>query len=187
MKKVHSREEFLLALNAFLPVNCDGVELGAYKGDFSADILRIINPNHLVLVDPYETNDDKYGGVMGDLTTAYSTEADYASVLFRFSKEIKSGRVIVRQKYSHQVVQWWPNNFFDFVYHDASHKYKDIKRDLNDWLPKLKENGCMCGHDYIETDGFGVIPAVDEFSKEHNFEMIIFNENGGDLALKRKQ
>jgi hypothetical protein len=186
MIKVQTREEFLVALKATLPSFCDGVELGAYKGDFSAEILRVIQPNRLILVDPYETNCDKYGEDMGELTTAYSTEADYASVLQRFKKEIADGTVTVRQKYSYQVVQRWPNSFFDFVYHDASHKYKDLKRDLSDWLPKITRSGVIAGHDYVENPSFGVIRAVNEFMQERNFEMVIFNDNGGDWALKRK-
>jgi hypothetical protein len=44
----------------------------------------------------------------------------------------------------------------------------------------------MAGHDYFTYDNFGVIQAVDEFVKEHNFEMIIFNNAGFDWALKQK-
>jgi hypothetical protein len=187
MKKVNNREEFLLALDCFLPRNCEGVELGAYRGDFSAEIMRVINPGKLLLIDPYEVNADKYGGVLGNLTTAYSTEADHAYVLHRFKKEIADEKIIVRSNYSYLAAQKWPNHFFDFVYHDASHKYEDIKRDLFDWLPKLRADGIVCGHDYIVMDGFGVIQAVDEFMAEHNLEMILFNENGGDWALKRIQ
>jgi len=44
----------------------------------------------------------------------------------------------------------------------------------------------MCGHDYTDAYGFGVVKAVDEFCKEHDFEMIILNNNGFDWALKHK-
>jgi hypothetical protein len=64
--------------------------------------------------------------------------------------------------------------------------YDDLKSDLKDWQPKLKLDGFMCGHDYIEHEDFGVINAVDEFCETSDFEMFLLNKNGGDYALKRK-
>lgn len=186
MTKVQSREEFLIELNSFLPIPCLGVELGVLRGEFSAQILSIINPERLYLVDPFESNDKKYEGVLAGTNTAYSTGEDYVHIQNRFKKEIKNEKVFVRNLYSHQFVSHFPNETWDFVYHDASHRYEDLKRDLNDWLQKLKPDGLMCGHDYIDMNGFGVKQAVNEFMEEHGFEMIIFNENGGDFALKRK-
>lgn len=186
--KVPSRERFLKFIDAhFHEQEMSFVEIGVLKGDFSRMILDIICPKHLVLIDPFTTSEKSlYGNELNNLPTSYSDEKDYAEVLNRFSKEVVSGQIITSPKYSYESVSDWPDSFFDIVYHDASHKYEDIKRDLNDWLPKLKPQGLMCGHDYIEHEGFGVIQAVDEFCKEHGFEMILLNTDGGDYALKRK-
>ena len=35
----------------------------------------------------------------------------------------------------------------DFFFIDASHTYKNVKKDLIAWIPKLKDNGWMLGHD----------------------------------------
>jgi len=52
-------------------------------------------------------------------------------------------------------------NQFDFVYLDAAHDYENVKKDIKNWLPKIKHKGIICGHDYtlIPT----VKQAVDEF------------------------
>jgi hypothetical protein len=53
----------------------------------------------------------------------------------------------------------------DFVFIDASHEYEDVKKDIQTWLPKVKKNGILAGHDYYvgECDYFpGVKKAVDE-------------------------
>jgi predicted O-methyltransferase YrrM len=38
----------------------------------------------------------------------------------------------------------------DFVYIDASHEYKDVKADIEFYLPFIKEGGIIAGHDFSE-------------------------------------
>lgn len=187
MITVQSREEFLNELNKHLPKDCYAIELGVLYGDFSKMILDIINPLVVVLVDPYRTGDKKYLGSLHDLSTEYSTEDQYQNIIRKFETEILSGQVEIVRKSSFEAVKSIPNDAYDFSYHDSSHLYEDIKQELNEWLPKVKPNGLICGHDFMDFEGFGVKQAVTEFMTEHDFEMIIYNENGGDWALKRKQ
>lgn len=185
MRKVTSREEFLTAVNVHLPLRTNAVEIGVLYGDFSNEILRIINPTQLVLIDPYKRGEKKYGIDPTSLPTAYSTEDDYQNLVKRFTPELIASRIRIIKKYSHEAVNEFPDSYFDFAYHDASHLYEDLKKDLDDWLPKMKVGSLICGHDYIHNDSFGVMKAVNEFKKENGFEMVIFNENGGDWALTR--
>lgn len=50
----------------------------------------------------------------------------------------------------------------DFVFIDAGHTYEDVKKDIITWLPKLRENAIMAGHDYLDANFPGVRQAVDE-------------------------
>jgi len=53
----------------------------------------------------------------------------------------------------------------DFIFIDGSHEYKDVKMDIEKWLPKVKKGGILAGHDYYvgENDWFsGVKKAVNE-------------------------
>lgn len=184
MIKVNSREEFLIVVSGMLPMQCSAVEIGVLYGDFSKKILEFIEPGKLFLIDPYKTNEVKYEG-MGNMTTAYSTELDYENLLARFAAEILSEQIVVKKEYSYEAVNSFPNGSIDFIYLDGSHLFEDTKRDLNEWLPKLKDEGLMCLHDYINLGNFGVIKAVDDFVKEYNFGIIIYNGNGGDIALKK--
>lgn len=54
----------------------------------------------------------------------------------------------------------FPNNYFDFIYIDADHSYESVKRDLSAWLPKIKFNGWIGGHDYDNENFPGVHKAV---------------------------
>lgn len=182
MIRVKNRDEFLRQVASYLPRRCFAIELGVLNGDFSEMILSILVPDVLLLVDPFETGAKNYSNKMNFLPVAYSTEKNFKKVVKRF---VNDDRVSVLKSYSHSAVSII-HEPLDFIYHDASHLYEDLKRDLKEWLPKLKKGGIMAGHDYVEHPDFGVIRAVDEFCKENGFEMIIYNENGGDYALKRK-
>jgi hypothetical protein len=192
MKILHSRIEYLTELKNLLPISPICVEIGVADGYFSKQIFNVFNPDKLFLIDPWKFGHDKndkptYGASLSYAPTSYSTSENYDHVIKYFYDQIKNNRVIVRSDYSYNVVNDFPDNYFDFIYIDACHLYNCVKSDLNNYLPKLKSNGLMCGHDYLNFDEFGVIQAVDEFCVEHNFEMIIFNDtNGCDWVLKRR-
>lgn len=184
---VVARDSFLEQVREYLPENPVAVELGVYQGNFSQMILTIIKPQRLFLIDPFEVGEKLYSNDSVQ-STAYSTEVDYnrTKTTIESNKEWLQSTTIIK-KYSYDAIHRFGNKVFDFVYHDASHLYEDLKTDLEQWLPKMKAGSLVCGHDYIELEGFGVKQAVDEFCSEHNFEMIIFNENGGDYALRAIQ
>jgi hypothetical protein len=52
------------------------------------------------------------------------------------------------RKNSHEAHRDIPDNSLDFCYIDASHDFLDILADIQDYYPKVKENGYLCGHDY---------------------------------------
>lgn len=55
---------------------------------------------------------------------------------------------------------FFPPKSIDLLFLDGSHYYKDVKRDIKLWLPKVK--GVIAGHDY---DNPEVKKAVDEMLK----------------------
>lgn len=187
-----SRKIFLNDIKKSLPENPICVELGVFDGKFSKMILENLTPKKLYLVDPWEIGndknggDEKYGDQIGDLPTSYSNNNHLEIVKNNFQAEIGDNIIEIIKKFSYDAVKLFPDNYFDFIYIDACHLYNCVKSDLIDYLPKLKNGGLMCGHDYIEFDNFGIIPAVNEFIIEHNFEFVLLNENGTDWAIKRK-
>jgi hypothetical protein len=176
MKIVNDREQFLNSLD-LKDKYC--AEIGVFRGDFSKMILKK-DPIYLYLVDPFAVSERTYGTIE-DLPVSYSTDWDYLYVKQRFKFD---HRVIIKRDYSYDLVKTIQDNYFDFIYIDACHLYEDVKQDLNQWLPKLKTGGIMAGHDYIENYKDHVGKAVREFCKENNFEMFLFNEQGGDWALR---
>ena len=79
------------------------------------------------------------------------------------------------------------NESLDFCYIDASHKYNDVKLDIENWWLKVKRGGILCGHDYSINEELwlrknpgrkswphiGTKKAVDEFIDENNLNVHI--------------
>jgi len=54
----------------------------------------------------------------------------------------------------------------DLVFLDADHTYKQVKADIEAWLPKVRPGGWLSGHDYNHNgpwkNKWGVAKAVNE-------------------------
>jgi predicted O-methyltransferase YrrM len=81
------------------------------------------------------------------------------------------------------VVPELPNNYFDFIYIDAAHDKSSVLRDIKLALPKLKTNGVICGHDYMEQEDQirGVFEAVNEFFKDKKVN--IFEDTSWSIQI----
>jgi predicted O-methyltransferase YrrM len=53
---------------------------------------------------------------------------------------------------SEEASNMFENESLDFIYIDAAHDYENVKKDILCWLPKIKLNGIVAGHD-ISIDG----------------------------------
>ena len=99
----------------------------------------------------------------------------------RMYREVKekfanNSNVRVIKEFSKGASQLFPDEYFDLVYIDANHTYQGVSADLEIWLPKVKRGGLLAGHDYFIYDNarpwtqfFGIVPAVNEFVKKHDF------------------
>ena len=70
------------------------------------------------------------------------------------------------RKTSLEASQMYEDNTLDFVFLDASHEYNDVIDDIKTWLPKIKNNGILAGHDYGRDD---VNKAVNDYFKNQKF------------------
>lgn len=68
-----------------------------------------------------------------------------------------------------KAVHLYENESLDFVFLDASHKYEEIKADIEAWFPKVKNGGIFSGHDYPSWTQ--VVRAVDEFFQGKKFSV----------------
>ena len=56
----------------------------------------------------------------------------------------------------------FPDNHFNFVFLDSSHRYEQTKAEVLIWSRKVKHDGIISGHDYFSMENPEVRLAVDE-------------------------
>jgi hypothetical protein len=137
LKQLTSRFELAEILNA-LKLNGEAAELGVHRGEFSETFLSLWNaPGRLHLIDIWD-NVDIY---------SYNREGDLQETINKV-KPFGSDRYKIIKRYTTDAALLYPNDFFDFIYLDASHTYESARRDIQMWWPLLKQGGIFAGDDY---------------------------------------
>jgi predicted O-methyltransferase YrrM len=146
---------FLHLLLHNLPVTkkLNVVEVGVYQGKGTAIwVVELINKN----IDFNYTAIDHFKG-----SEEHNPEFDYYGTTKNNLRPIESFIEIMKST-SSDASRKFDDESLDLIYIDASHDYHSVLKDLQDWYPKLKTGGIICGDDYI--DGWpGVVSAVNEF------------------------
>ena len=160
-----NKRKFLLEQ---MPKNSVCAEIGVFEGDFSEQILKIVKPKKLYLIDPWPKEESKW-------------EKKYLKVLNRFQSEIKDGRVVVFRYFSHDVIEKFDDDFFDWIYLDGGHSHDNLIEQFSDYFPKIKSNGFVTGDDYgrdnVTVYGDEVTRAVDEFISKKVTKTILIKNN----------
>lgn len=154
-----------------LPKQGVGAEIGVWRGDFSAELLRVTQPKALHLIDPWlfqpEFSERMYGGSVA------KSQADmddiYNGVQERFSL---ASEVVLDRGKSAEIIPQFADGYLDWVYIDGNHYYDYVLQDLELSLSKVKAQGVISGDDYRwgKQYGFPVEKAVQHFVAKHKLE-----------------
>jgi hypothetical protein len=153
-------------------------EIGVWRGDFSAEILRLARPAKLHLVDPWAfmTGEAYAEARYGGKAAADQAAMDdlYAGVIHRFAEPIAGGVVEVHRCESAEAASRFPDGSFDWIYVDGNHLYEFVRADLEAYDPKVKAGGLIAGDDYGARGWWedGVTRAVDEFVEARGYEVV---------------
>lgn len=170
-----------------------GVELGSYKGEFADLILSNWN-GKLICIDLFD-REDNY--LLQHEDNYFTHDLGNNKLLPIFNKTMyrHKDNLLTIQSDTISAAKFFPDNYFDFIYFDADHKYETVIQELNTWYCKLKSGGLFSGHDFLPdfdyskknnsiyghlnnyNGEFGVNTAVIEFCNQHNMSFSLTNES----------
>lgn len=146
-----------------------GVELGVWKGRTFKHLLNSVPNLRMVGVDLYAPQIENEGPekwTKGENGHEWDHEA-YYNDLVSFSR-YKNARGKIIRDYTFNAVKEFKDSEIDFVFIDADHSYEAVKKDIEDWDPKVKIGGYVFGHDI---DWPTVKQAVEEkYGKDYVIE-----------------
>ena len=130
------------------------VELGAWKGRSSRFLVskaREKSPDISIHIE------DTWQG------SPEHTEEAKKGIYEKFIENMKAfeGSYIAHKMTTNEAASLFEDGSLDGVFIDADHTYEAVKRDIQNWMPKVREGGILAGHDYVSTWP-GVMRAVDE-------------------------
>jgi hypothetical protein len=143
-----------------------GAEIGVFIGINAAYLLQNLSIGRLYLVDTYKPYFDG-----GQEHYTQDQMNNFHATMMRTIAHSNFENVMPIIQESAWAAKLFSDNYFDFVYIDASHAYDDVLNDINTWWPKVKHGGLFGGHDYGNLTqnpmaGAEVKKAVDDFLKE---------------------
>lgn len=138
------------------------MEIGVHKSRLTKSIMR--NPQCFEQITEYWGCDpflawSGMGGTQGEWDALYLHSARLA-IWFPQHHIIRATSLTCASLFS--------DGYFDLIFIDADHSYRVVKEDITAWLPKVRKDGVLSGHDYHVPDGRhpGVAQAVNELLPE---------------------
>lgn len=115
------------------------LEIGSYAGQ-STECFYLSNKfKQIYCIDPWSNYNDP-----GDFASYTNHLAES-----EFDKRIANMENIYKLKaFSYEIHELFQNEFFDLIYIDGCHTYEAVKQDIKLYLPKLKADGVLAGHDF---------------------------------------
>jgi len=160
------------------------VEIGVWTGKISLLLGKMVKPYNgkVFSVDHFKGQAEVFIGDHPRSTNPqfYQEKIEPSNIMFWKAEEsIKTiflenmrehqleDTVTLINKPSREAYLEFEDNFFDFIFIDASHDYESVKKDLNYWYPKLKIGGIIAGHDFEEKMSIDGAKALwEKFSKQ---------------------
>lgn len=172
----------------WLPKGGRLAEVGVFAGAFSRQILDVVKPEHIDLIDSWKwyycdwdnPPDDKVANIEAYKAWAKSIDPEYDGghpdrMYDRFHAGLVAlsktdQRVAVHRGVSVPTAAKFADASLDAVYIDADHSYDNVLADLTAYAPKVKAGGLILGDDFLDdetrTDSvYGTIQAVNTFTK----------------------
>jgi hypothetical protein len=157
-----------------------GVEIGVAYGGHVESILTKTKVLKIYGIDPYKN----YSDYDGDTQNFEQLKLDdiYDMVTKRLS--FYGNRFELIREFSHDCVSRFDDNSLDFVYIDGNHYEDYVKRDIDNWWPKIKLGGVISGHDYNHPSIPHLTTCVNQFFSKIDLQVIDLNNHNWCVIKK---
>jgi predicted O-methyltransferase YrrM len=139
-----------------------GLEIGCAEGTTTKLLLKELPNLTLWSIDPYEDYTDWNGNILDKM------DVKFINTMNRMKPYEDRFRLL--KKYSDDCVGDFENEFLDFIFIDGLHTYEQVKKDCENFYPKVKSGGLFSGHDYNNVKE--VQTAVKEFAIKQGLKTI---------------
>jgi predicted O-methyltransferase YrrM len=189
-----------IALSAARP-GCRFLEIGSWCGDSTIILGKVAQENggRLFCVDWWK------GNVGTDLEEIAAKEDVFSYFWRRICNEGIGDVIIPIRSRSDEVARFFRASSFDLVFIDGDHRYESVFMDIKDYLPLIKKNGIICGHDcegrigdyeesflergknvdYYETVHCGVVLAVGSMIKDYSINHAVWSVRLNEKGCER--
>ena len=116
-----------------------GAEIGVEQGAYSARLCKNIPGLKLYSIDSW---------------IAYKGYREHVSQskLDRFFETARERLAeydcVIMRSFSMDAVKMFPDGYFDFIYIDGNHDFKNVANDIIEWEKKVRVGGIVAGHDF---------------------------------------
>ena len=189
------------------------VEVGVLRGENAQDLLRILRPSQLLLIDcwsaePFKAifeewrgkswikaiEDPRFQNYFGGSPVEQSTYDSLFSLVQKKFEAFPEVQIIRQDSISaiEIIEQRGLGGEIDLIYLDASHSYETVFHELMIYKDTLSQDGCIQLNDCCHSDrgveqNLGVLEAVTKFLKMTNFlPVCITNTDWSDLLLAKR-
>lgn len=140
------------------------VEVGSWKGRSASAIMKGLQTQNFFCIDKWSGNTGDYeDGYEGIGLRAYNEFIDN-------TKRVCNKVPFIITADSSKSSALFENKSIDWVFIDANHLADDVENDVRSWIPKLKENGILSGHDYYK-EGGEIPKALDRILELRTLEL----------------
>ena len=125
------------------------IEIGAYMGESTMMFACLNLFKEIHTIEPFKD--------MGGRIEQFNSQNDYNWDTIYNEFQINTrlfDNITLHKDFSYNVADKFEDNSVDFIYIDGDHSYDAVTKDLEMYLPKLKHNGVIGGHDYSENDQY---------------------------------
>jgi hypothetical protein len=144
-----------------------GAEVGVFQGQNAQVLLDTIPNLKLYLVDPYLA----YSYIRRRSRNKWKWHQPTMDTIRRKAlKRLADRDVVWLMQPSKIASRYIDDGALDFVYIDGDHRFDYVMQDILEWAPKVRDGGCITGHDY----GIRAVrAAVDVYAKRNDLKILV--------------